>query len=249
VLEEARNHVALRGLLHRPAQAPVAEHGVAVEVDLLDPHPVALVDRVGHPLLAGRHLLELVLDLGEAIALLAVHVLERHLEPRHFAEVDRLALVQADPVLDDAIGDVGVADPLQAFVDDRAQHGAFLDLDRELDATLVGRGLDLDVVHQVARPEVVQVRVQAPVLQRLADLEAEVEEQALLRQRAQPLHLDRGDRRPSFLRHRVALRARRVRRQTAMHNTANNSGGTSRAACLIPLPGRGAPRGRRFSVP
>ena len=196
VLEEPRHHVALRRLLHRPAQPPVAEHGVALERDLLDPHAVALVHRVGDALLARRDLLQAVLDLGEAVPLLVVHVLERHLETGQLAEVDGLALVHPDVVLDDAVADVGVADPLQPLVHHRAQHGALLQLDLELHPAGLGQGLDLDVVDQVAAPEVVQVGVQPPLVERLADLQPEIEQQAVLGQRVQALDLDRLDDRP-----------------------------------------------------
>jgi hypothetical protein len=60
-LEQAGDRPGFLGLLHSPAQGQVAVDPVALELDLADPHPVALVDREYHSLLARRHVFEGVL--------------------------------------------------------------------------------------------------------------------------------------------------------------------------------------------
>src|SRR6185503_5949282 len=113
VLQEARDRPRLLGLAHHQPQPAVGEDGVALELDVADLDLGALVDGEAHAALAGAHLLEGVLDGGEAVSLLGVHLHQLVLGPLELAEVERTALAQADLLLVHAVLDIGVAELLE----------------------------------------------------------------------------------------------------------------------------------------
>ena len=190
LLADPGDEGALLGVLHRPAQARVVEHRVALELDVRDADAVPLVDLEDHLLLVGADVLDRVLGGREAVPLLAVHLLDQPLDPLQLAERQRLPLVNADPLGGQLVLEVGLRDPLQPLVVDRAQDRALHHGDHQADTGRRGHALHLDVVDQVALPELLDVLVEGLLVQRLARREAEVVAQSLLGEPLEALELD-----------------------------------------------------------
>src|ERR1044072_6114258 len=194
VLQEPRDRPRLLGLAHREAQPEIGEDGIALEVDVADLDLGAFVDGEAHAALAGAHLFDGVVDGGEAVPLLGVHLHQLVLGALELAEVDGAALAQADLLFVEAVLDVGAAERLQPLALHRAQYRALDDAEQDVDPGGRRRRLDRDVVEQVAVPERLHVLVERDGVEGGADLEAEVVAEGLLGERAQALVLHCGDR-------------------------------------------------------
>ncbi len=193
-LGDAPDDIGLLGVLHREAHAQPREHRGALERDLADADAVPFVDLEDHPLLVAGQVLHRVARLGEAIALLAVHVLDQDLHPLQLAQAQGIAFVHLDVLGGDLVLDVGLRQALQPLVVDRAQQRPLGDGDDEPHAVRPReRDLDLDVVDQAAVPELLDVAVEQVLVERRADLQPEVEEQGFLGQRFQALEFEAGD--------------------------------------------------------
>ena len=171
-LAHAGDQVRLLGLLHRRPQRAVAEDLVTVEGHLPDLHLVAFVDLDHHPQLVIGHPLELDGGVGEAVPLVGVERLDLGLEPRQLPFGELAALEQLDALLVDHLGDVGALELVEALVVDRDQGGSLLDRDLDPDAVVERRDVDLDVVDEVAVPELLQALVELAGVVDRAGLEA-----------------------------------------------------------------------------
>ena len=186
--------IRLLRLLHLAAELAGGEHLVALEVDLADLDPAALVNGDENALLARARILHLHVDPGEAEAPLFVELLDRLLEAGQFAEVERQTFIDRDALPIRHVADVAALQLLQPVVVERGQERPFCDRHPNPDTFTLRHGLDGDVVDELPLPQLLDPVVQAARIPGLAGFQIQVVAQALLAQRLHAGVLHRCDR-------------------------------------------------------